>query len=182
MSPMSSDGEPPRRALNPATVLFRSMPKECRLTSADRSAVRAFAYRLSDEVATGAGFVCLISNDRVLQRLNREFLDHDYATDVLSFPDRSPNGDLGEMAISIGRAAAQAEEFGHSALEELCILMLHGLLHLNGFDHERDNGQMARAERKWRKHFGLPEGLIARSRAPRQKRTRRTTGRSAGRA
>ncbi|MBL8231017.1 MAG: rRNA maturation RNase YbeY, partial [Bryobacterales bacterium] len=86
-----------------------------------------------------------------------------YPTDVLSFPEPAP-GFLGEIAISVDRAAAQAAEFGHTLEEEIEILMLHGALHLSGMDHEKDKGQMARAESKWRKHFGLPRGLIQRAR------------------
>jgi probable rRNA maturation factor len=106
----------------------------------------------------------MIAGDRELLRLNREFLGKDYPTDVLSFPSGQPGGGLGDMAISIERAAAQSSEFGHTVFDELRILMLHGLLHLTGMDHERDRGAMARAERRWRKEFSLPNGLIERAR------------------
>ncbi len=66
--------------------------------------------------------------------------------------------------ISADRAREQAREFGHSIHNEICILMLHGVLHLAGMDHERDGGAMARAEARWRKMFGLPTGLIERVR------------------
>ena len=162
---MSSDGEhPPDWATNRPTLLFRSLPRDGGLSTADRNALRRFAGRLTLEVAGGRPFVCLVTNDRELQRLNKSFLGHDYPTDVLSFPAASPAGELGEMAISIERAAAQAAAFRHSLLNESRILMLHGVLHLIGFDHERDRGRMAREERKWRAHFELPEGLIERSR------------------
>jgi probable rRNA maturation factor len=165
---MSSDGERPPAATAPVTLLFRSLPRTAEFSSADRRALRAFAAELQREITTG-GFVCLITNDRELQRLNRSFRGHDYPTDVLSFPSGARQGELGEMAISLERAAAQAAEFGHSTSDELRILMLHGLLHLTGLDHEGDGGRMARAERKWRAQFGLPEGLIARSRKPPRK-------------
>ena len=61
------------------------------------------------------------------------------------------------------RARAQASEYGHSIEDELRILMLHGVLHLKGMDHESDSGEMARAERRWRKKLGLPGGLIERA-------------------
>ncbi len=96
-----------------------------------------------------------------MRRLNREFLDKDYATDVLSFP--SEDAGLGDLAISAERAEEQAQEFGHSRLDEMRLLMLHGVLHLMGHDHEEDSGEMARAERKWREHFQLPPTLIARA-------------------
>lgn len=111
--------------------------------------------------------MCLVTNDRALRKLNREFRHHDTATDVLSFPapeSEVPGDTLGDLAISVERAAAQAAEFGHSTYDEVRILMLHGLLHLLGYDHETDRGQMARAERKWRTHFELPANLIARTR------------------
>lgn len=128
----------------------------------DRKRLRAFHRKLEAEVA-GAQFNCLLTRDAKLHAWNREFLLADYPTDVLSFPEPAP-GFLGEIAISVDRAAAQAAEFGHTLEEEIEILMLHGALHLSGMDHEKDKGQMARAESKWRKHFGLPRGLIQRAR------------------
>jgi probable rRNA maturation factor len=107
----------------------------------------------------------LLADDRELRRLNRQFLGRDYPTDVLAFP--SPDSDvfLGEIAVSVQRAAEQACQRGHGLEHEVGILMLHGLLHLLGMDHERDRGQMARAELRWRKKLGLPSSLI--ERAPR---------------
>jgi len=99
-----------------------------------------------------------------LRRLNHEFLGKDYPADVLSFPSGEPGGSLGEIAISAGRAAAQARELGHTVEREICVLMLHGVLHLTGMDHERDRGRMARAETRWRQALGLPAGLIERVR------------------
>jgi len=119
---------------------------------------------LHREVAGSRDFTCLITNDRELQRLNREFLQKDYATDVLSFPSGDAEGGLGDIAISAGRADAQAAQFGHSITQEIQILMLHGLLHLTGMDHESDRGQMSREERRWRKRLNLPTGLIERTR------------------
>src|ERR1700719_5309479 len=127
-----------------------------------RRGTRAFARRLESEVAGGRSFCCLITNDEELRRLNRQFRKKDYATDVLSFPAREapPNGVLGELAISFDRAKQQAAERRHAVGEEIAVLMLHGVLHLMGMDHETDRGQMARAERKWRSSLGLPAGLI----------------------
>ena len=68
-----------------------------------------------------------------------------------------PGGLLGEMAISVERAAEQAAEFGHPFSEEIKILMLHGVLHLLGMDHEKDRGAMARAEKRWRKRSASRE-------------------------
>ncbi len=119
---------------------------------------------MRDEVAGERPFTCLITGDGELRRLNRQFLGKDYPTDVLSFPAGEEGGTLGEIAISARRAAVQARERGHSVEEEIGILMLHGVLHLLGMDHERDRGRMARAETRWRKALGLPGGLIERVR------------------
>jgi probable rRNA maturation factor len=120
--------------------------------------VRLRFERLVAEVAEGMAITCLLTDDRELRRLNREFLNNDYATDVLSFPE--PGG--GELAISVAMATEQAAEFGHPVEDEIGILMLHGVLHLMGMDHEKDRGKMARIERKWREKLGLPVGLIER--------------------
>lgn len=128
----------------------------------DISQLGKFAETLRDRVARGRAFHCLVTSDAEMQRLNREFLRKDYATDVLSFP--SDAGDyLGDLAISLARAREQAREHGHDLETEVRILMLHGVLHLLGMDHEADSGEMARAEKKWRKAFGLPNGLIERA-------------------
>lgn len=125
--------------------------------------LRAFARQVCAEVAADRSFTCLLTDDRELARLNRLFLGKDYPTDVLSFP--SPEAaSLGDIAISVERAREQASEHGHSTEDELRILMLHGVLHLLGHDHESDRGAMARLEKRWRRDLGLPEGLIERSR------------------
>lgn len=129
-----------------------------------RADLRKFADLLAGEVAGGRRFDCLLTDDRELRRLNRDFLGHDYPTDVLSFPSGSDKGHAGEIAISVNRAAEQAAEFGHPLAGELKILMLHGVLHLLGMDHEKDRGAMARAEKRWRKHYQLPVSLIERVR------------------
>jgi len=118
---------------------------------------------LESEVTEGRPFSCLIANDAELRRLNREFRGKDYATDVLSFPSEMPLGFLGDIAISYDQAKQQASEHGHPTGTEVEILMLHGVLHLLGMDHETDRGQMAREENRWRGAFGLPRGLIART-------------------
>jgi len=140
-----------------STVTFRRTPPDFR-----RSTVERFARRLQAEVADMQPFGCLITGDAELRRLNREFRGMDYATDVLSFPAAPPSGYLGDLAISLGRARSQAREFGHNIDQEVEILMLHGVLHLLGFDHETDKGQMARAEKRWRTRLGLANGLIER--------------------
>jgi probable rRNA maturation factor len=146
-------------------VVFRGAPAGLR-----RASLETFARRLRDRVARGREFVCLITGDTELQRLNRQFLGKDYPTDVLSFPAATDAHteaavSLGEIAISADRAADQARAFGHTVDDEIRILMLHGTLHLLGMDHESDHGEMARAEARWRKELGLPQSLIERVRA-----------------
>jgi probable rRNA maturation factor len=128
-----------------------------------KSVLREFHAELTRRVTRGRVFTCLIGNDAELRRLNRRFLGNNYATDVLSFPADGGNGSCGDLAISIDRAKAQAAEHGHSVEDELRILMLHGALHLAGFDHEADHGEMARVESQWRKRLGLPTALIERT-------------------
>ena len=129
-----------------------------------RRALREFADKLQSEVTAGRAFGVLVADDEELQRLNREFRKLDYPTDVLSFSSGETGSAayLGDLAISLDRARAYASEHRHAVENEICILMLHGVLHLLGLDHDRDNGQMARAERKWRERFALPDGLIER--------------------
>jgi probable rRNA maturation factor len=130
-----------------------------------RAPARAFAKQLEAKITGGRPFTCLITGDAELRRLNRDFLKNDYATDVLSFPTKRTLGFLGDIAISFEHAKRQAAEHGHAVGTEIEILMLHGVLHLLGMDHEKDHGRMARAENKWRAAFGLPRGLIGRTRA-----------------
>jgi probable rRNA maturation factor len=104
--------------------------------------------------------VAVVSDSRV-RALNRRFLGRNRATDVLSFPSDEP-GYLGDVVIAAGVAARQAREMGHSLRTELRVLALHGLLHLLGYDHDRDKGEMARFERTLRLRGGLPKGLIER--------------------
>jgi probable rRNA maturation factor len=110
--------------------------------------------------ARGEVTVALISDAR-MRTLNRAYRGKDYATDVLSFPIDDGTF-LGDIAIATGVAERQADEAGHPVGTELKILALHGLLHLLGYDHERDSGEMKRAEIRLRRAAGLKEGLIER--------------------
>ena len=107
----------------------------------------------------------VVTTDRRIRRLNRAWRGVDKATDVLSFPagdDPGPARHLGDLVISRETAARQARNEGHALATELRVLALHGLLHLLGYDHERDSGRMARIERRLRRQGGLPAGLIER--------------------
>ncbi len=153
---------PVSRDLHDCTLLFRAIPTTFRFTAEEKRNLKRFARDLASRVADGYTFTCLFSGDAELRRLNKAFLGHDYPTDVLSFPSAGGTG-LGEIAISVERADAQATEFGHTRLDEVRLLMLHGVLHLKGLDHEIDKGEMRRAEQKWRLEFELPSALIARA-------------------
>jgi probable rRNA maturation factor len=112
--------------------------------------------------ARGIMTVAIVPDGRVRQ-LNRRYRRTDAATDVLSFP-ADERGYLGDVVIAAGVARRQAGHAGHSLQHELRVLALHGLLHLLGYDHERDAGRMARAEARLRRRGGLREGLIERHR------------------
>ena len=112
--------------------------------------------------ARGSVTIAIVPDSRV-RRLNRQYRRKDTPTDVLSFSSEE-RGYLGDIVIAAGVARRQAREAGHSVPTELRILALHGLLHLLGYDHERDNGRMARVEARLRRRGGLREGLIERYR------------------
>ena len=107
----------------------------------------------------------MITANREIQELNKTFRKKDNPTDVISFPSEA-DGVAGDIAISIDIARANGRRLGHGTLAELKILILHGMLHLAGMDHESDNGQMARRERRLRRELGLPSGLIERTTDP----------------
>ena len=110
--------------------------------------------------ARGTVTVAIVPDDEV-RRLNRRYRHKNVTTDVLSFSSEEP-GDLGDVVIAAGVAGRQAQEAGHATQVEYRILALHGLLHLLGYDHEKDDGRMARLEAKLRRRGGLREGLIER--------------------
>ena len=127
--------------------------------------------RVAPARARGGVSVALVSDARV-RALNRRYRGKDHATDVLSFPAERPGRVrrslvverfLGDIVIARGAARRQAREARHSEATELRILALHGLLHLLGYDHERDNGSMRRAEQRLRRKGGLRRGLIERA-------------------
>ena len=106
----------------------------------------------------------LLADDRTLRRLNRDFRGKDKATDVLSFPAAEEMADAfaGDLAISLDTAKRQAKEQGHTLRDEVRVLLLHGLLHLSGMDHETDRGEMAAREGELRTQLRMRSGLIAR--------------------
>jgi probable rRNA maturation factor len=116
--------------------------------------------RVAPARAKGTVTVALVPDARI-RALNRRYRGKDAATDVLSFP-AGESGVLGDVLIAVGVARRQAREAGHSVRTELRVLALHGLLHLLGYDHDRDDGRMARVERTLRRRGGLREGLLER--------------------
>lgn len=113
-----------------------------------------------------AGATVLVTSNRRMHALNARFRGKKRATDVLSFPGPEfVGGFAGDIAISLDIAARNAHSLGHTVGDEVRILVLHGLLHLAGYDHETDDGKMARREKMMRKKLGLPSGLIERTRS-----------------
>ena len=109
----------------------------------------------------------LLADDTTLKRLNRTFRGKNKATDVLSFSagdaaEANGSGVAGDLAISLETAARQASEFGHSLRDEVRVLLLHGTLHLAGFDHEADDGEMAAREAVLRRELCVATSLIER--------------------
>lgn len=132
----------------------------------DAAGLAAFLARVAEDAAPGdrRAATLRILSDRKMRELNRRFREKDRPTDVLAFPAEEPDGDasggaeppyLGDLAVSAETAARQAAERGHPLETELRLLALHGVLHLLGWDHERDRGEMARLERLLRRRHGL---------------------------
>jgi len=147
---------PTRKSVNTASLAIPSSRALARFLSQARSALG-----LRGDVSV------LITTDREIRRLNRQYRGKNKATDVLSFPAdpivKKQEKIDGDIAISVHTASRQAAEQGHALATELRVLILHGLLHLAGFDHEIDDGRMERRERQLRAKLGLPMGLIERA-------------------
>lgn len=106
----------------------------------------------------------LLTDDDEISQINREFRGIDKATDVLSFPsDPFPNAPLGSIIISVDKVQGVAEELGHTEDDEIALLFIHGILHLLGYDHEVDSGEMRERERELVNEFNLPLSLIVRT-------------------
>ena len=106
----------------------------------------------------------ILTDDETMRTINREQRGIDKTTDVLSFPfEPMPMAPLGSMVISMDRVRSVAAELGHSEAEETALLFIHGLLHLLGYDHECDDGEMREKERELIESFGLPKSLIVRT-------------------
>ncbi len=116
------------------------------------------------DTLTGRTIELIVCDDETIRELNREHRGIDRATDVLSFPyEEAPMMPLGSIVISADFVRKGAKEHGHGEADELTLLFLHGLLHLLGYDHETDTGQMRRKEKELIERFGLPQSLIVRT-------------------
>ena len=139
-----------------------------KVTGLTASTLERFVLRARRAVRLRQTVNVLVTNNHELRSLNRQFRGKDRPTDVLSFPAAvAPGRPLkqlaGELAISADVARENADRLGHPLAEEIKILALHGILHLAGFDHERDHGQMARREIQLRQELNLNSSLIERA-------------------
>jgi len=144
-------------------VIFRK-----RIAGLSRSTLERFVLRAKRAVCLRDTVNVLVTNSQELRSLNRRFRGADKATDVLSFPSLPATNHqtrriAGEVAISADIARDNANLLEHSLAEEVKILVLHGILHLAGFDHEHDHGEMARKESQLRRRLKLPSSLIERA-------------------
>ena len=165
-------------------VTITSLPRR----SVSNAGLASWLKRAAPRRASGSVSIAIVSDAHV-RALNRRYRKKDYATDVLSFPaapvarlkPRAPGGTkrrsaegriereasaerlLGDIVIARGVAARQARQAGHGTAVELRILALHGLLHLLGYDHERDNGRMRSTEQRLLRQAGVRYGLIDRT-------------------
>ena len=135
-----------------------------RIPGLSEAALARFVARVGSEMRVKGLVNVLVTGSGELRSLNRRFRGKDAATDVLSFEPLAELADglAGDIAISAEIAAQNAKRLGHSTAEEIRILALHGILHLAGYDHENDAGEMARKEDRLRKQLGLPVALIQR--------------------
>jgi probable rRNA maturation factor len=132
---------------------------ETAIDGISRQTLARFATRARELAGVSGEVAVLITSSQQIQQLNRRFRGKNKPTDVLSFPRE----DGGDIAISAEIAQSNAQRFRHSTAAEIKVLILHGMLHLAGYDHEADNGRMQKREAKLRAQLRLPASLIQRS-------------------
>jgi probable rRNA maturation factor len=154
-----------------------------RVAGLSESTLERFLLRARKAVGLRAPVNLLVTSSSAVRTLNRQFRSQNKATDVLSFPthafsprSRDRRTPAGEVVVSADIALQNSIRLGHPVAQEIKILALHGILHLAGFDHERDNGQMARKESSLRRALKLPTALIERVQVANHRGPRRTTG------
>jgi probable rRNA maturation factor len=135
----------------------------------NKSALTRFLNRARAAVGLSGDVHVLLTSDSEIRRLNKAFRRKNEPTDILSFPTPPEMSDdiAGDLAISLDTAQRQAARFGHTLRDEVRVLLLHGTLHLAGFDHEADSGEMAAREAELRRELKVTTGLIARAGAAR---------------
>jgi probable rRNA maturation factor len=153
-----------------------------RIAGLSSSTLERFLLRARRAVRLRGSVNVLVTNSRELRSLNLQFRGKNKPTDVLSFPapplaHSQTHKVAGDLAISAEMARENARRLGHTVAAEIKILVLHGILHLAGFDHERDHGEMAREENRLRRQLKLESGLIERMQPANQ--ALRPEGRSA---
>ena len=140
---------------------------EKKLPGLSSRALAGFALKARRATRLRGAVSVLITGNSSMRRLNSSFRGKNRPTDVLSFPAAaSANGFVGDIAISLDIAETNARRLEHSVADEIRILILHGMLHLAGYDHDNDEGEMAKKEIVLRRRFALPTSLIERSRMP----------------
>ena len=157
---------PEQRNAGNTVVIFRK-----RIAGLSPSTLERFVLRARKAMSLRETVNVLVTSSHELRSLNRQFRGTDKPTDVLSFPSPdAAHGEAkrlaGEVAISVDIARENADRLGHSVADEVKMLALHGILHLAGYDHENDNGEMARKEMRLRRNLKLEIGLIERTPAP----------------
>ncbi|HKF48265.1 MAG TPA: rRNA maturation RNase YbeY [Terracidiphilus sp.] len=163
---LDPDLDPDRRSTIPRGTNSPELPKVQRDSRPPSPRTLNAFLREAQQAVRLKGIVSvLLTTDAAIRTLNRDFRRKNKATDVLSFPaSEVSRGEVaGDLAISVDTARLQARDHGHSLSTEIKVLILHGLLHLAGYDHEKDSGVMARRERTLRAKLALPLGLIERT-------------------
>jgi len=151
-------GHAPRTVARQNMIIFHKA-----VAGLNETALARFTARAQRAIGLKGEVNVLVACNEELQALNSRFRGRHQPTDVLSFPAMArAEGVAGDLAISADLAALNARRLGHATAEEVKILIVHGLLHLAGYDHEQDQGEMARRELRLRQHLGLPAGLIER--------------------
>jgi probable rRNA maturation factor len=153
---MGGHGSPSRFILQNPVIVVEGTTQHIQ-----KAELARFARRAQKLAGVSGEIAVLIADNHRIRELNRRFRKKNQPTDVLSFPRQSG----GDIAISAEIALENAGRYGHAPLDELKILVLHGMLHLAGHDHEKDRGEMAAQESSLRKKLKLPDSLIGRARA-----------------
>ncbi len=157
-----------KRTAGPAASQSRELPAKSLRLPSTRTLAR-FLAEAQAAVRLRGQVTVLLTSDAAMRDLNRRFRGKNKPTDVLSFPAENlvqNQNEKGDVAISVETALRQSVEQGHTLGIEIKVLMLHGVLHLAGYDHETDAGEMQRRERSLRARLGLPLGLIERAASP----------------